>query len=175
MKRLASWVRRKLHRLVQLHDTPHSIAGGTAVGVFVGFTPLLGVKTLLGIGLAWGLRCSPVAAAIGVALHDLLLPILPVLLRFEYAVGYWLLASPHRWPEQIQVAHLRHLDHWLHWSTLSGVVWPTLIGSVVIGGPLSAVAFWVTLRVVRKIQARRFHHHLEALEARENERRTELH
>ncbi|MEI8235424.1 MAG: DUF2062 domain-containing protein [Verrucomicrobiota bacterium] len=152
-KRWIAALREHARHLVQLHDTPHSIAGGTALGVFFGFTPFFGFKTLLGILAAWGFRCSRVAAAIGVALHDVVIPLMPMLLRAEYGVGYWLLHGYH-WPHKFRVEDL-HAHEWLHWKMLHQVIWPTFVGSVVIGGPLAFAVFLVTLRIVRRAQARR--------------------
>ena len=77
--------------MVTLKDTPHAIAGGVAIGVFIGFTPLFGIKTLLSLGAAYLLRCNPIAAVIAVSLHDVVTPLWPVLLRLEYDIGFWLL------------------------------------------------------------------------------------
>ena len=154
MKRFLDFLRRHWHLLVQLHDTPHSIAGGTAIGIFFGFTPFFGFKTLLGILVAWGFRCSRVAAAIGVTLHDVIIPLMPMLLRAEYGVGYWLLNRPHHWPHKFRVEQLS-IHEWLHWKVLHQVIWPTFVGSLVIGIPLAAVVFYVTLRIVSRRQAKK--------------------
>ena len=161
-KRLTEWLRQQIRHLMRLHDTPHSIAGGTAVGVFFGFTPFIGLKTLLGIAVAWGFRCSRVAAAIGVALHDVIIPFMPVLLRFEYGIGVWLLSHPHHWPEHFKIDHL-HVHQWLHWDVFVNLIWPTFIGSLFVGLPVAAVSFWITLRVVRRAQARRYDRDAAAL------------
>src|SRR5207237_5126783 len=44
--------------LVTMADTPHSIALGSAIGIFFRFTPLWSLKTLLCIGLASICRCN---------------------------------------------------------------------------------------------------------------------
>ena len=152
MKRFLAYLRAHWHMLVQLHDTPHSIAGGTAIGVFFGFTPLFGFKTLLGILVAWGFRCSRVAAAVGVTLHDVIIPLMPVLLRQEYMLGYWLLHGS--WPQKMEVNHLR-VGQWLHWNVFVDIIWPTFLGSLIIGIPLAAAVFYATLRIVCRYQARR--------------------
>ena len=154
IKRIFNYLRLHLHRLIQLHDTPHRIAGGTAIGVFFGFTPLFGFKTLLGILAAWGFRCSRIAAAIGVTLHDVIIPLMPVLLRVEYGIGYWLLSHPHHWPHKFRVEEFR-FHEWLHWKVLHQVIWPTFLGSLVIGIPLAAISFYLTLRIVCRVQARK--------------------
>ena len=154
MNRLFRYLREHWHHLVQLHDTPHSIAGGVSIGILLGFTPLFSVKTLLAILIAWAFRCSRVAAGISVTLHDVALPLLPVLLRVEYGIGYWLLSHPHQWPVKMKAHHLS-LDQWLHWESFMKLGWPTLLGSLVIGIPISIAVFFLTLRIVIRHQERR--------------------
>jgi len=150
MKWLLQWLRRHWHRLVSLHDTPHSIAGGLAIGIVLGFTPFFSVKTLLAIGVAWLFRCSKTAAVIAVALHDVTLPLTPVLLRLEYGLGFWALSRPHRWPPAIEHLHLSLRWHeWLHREAFAHFLWPTFVGSLFISIPLAIVAFLVTLKLVR--------------------------
>ena len=103
-------------KLVTLRDTPHAIAGGVAIGVFVGFTPLFGIKTLLSLGGAYLLRCNPIAAVIAVSLHDIVTPLWPVLLRVEYDLGYWLLSHPHHFPPKMEMHHI-HVSEMLKWTT----------------------------------------------------------
>ena len=103
-------------KLVTLRDTPHAIAGGVAIGVFVGFTPLFGIKTLLSLGGAYLLRCNPIAAVIAVSLHDIVTPLWPVLLRIEYDIGYWLLSHPHHFPPKMEMHHI-HVSEMLKWTT----------------------------------------------------------
>ena len=69
--RLPTWLERKKKWLADHHmtlvtmaDTPHSIALGSAVGIFFGFTPLYSLKTLLALGFAWICRSNKLAAAI---------------------------------------------------------------------------------------------------------------
>jgi len=125
-----------------------------AVGIFFGFTPLFGFKTLLAMLLAWTFRCSYVAAAIAVNLHDVVFLLWPLILRLEFGIGYYLLHDPHVWPPRI---HTRHLDYHnlIQWSWFSRVGWPMLLGSVFIAGPIAIVSFFVTLPIVRRYQAHR--------------------
>src|SRR5437764_14221448 len=73
--------------LMALPDTPHSIALGSAIGIFFGFTPLLSMKTLLSIAVAWLCKCNKIAAAIAVTLHDVILPIMPAIYFWQYKIG----------------------------------------------------------------------------------------
>ena len=151
-----AWLRAKTEELFRIKDTPHALAVGVAVGVFFGFVPLLGLKTLLALGVTRLLRGNLVASVIAVTLHDVLLPVAPLLLRWEYDIGYWLLSHPHELPPHL------HLDHhspssWLHWSTFFTVGRPLLVGSVVLAAPLTVVAYygalWWVLRSRRNLQS----------------------
>src|SRR5206468_1791236 len=62
--KLRPWLREHSLKLLAIRDTPNAIAGGVAIGIFFGFTPLVGLKTLLSIFFAWLTRCNIVAAAL---------------------------------------------------------------------------------------------------------------
>lgn len=165
LKRLRHFIALQYHRLTQLQDPPHAIAGGVAIGIFIGFMPpLLPAKTLLAIGLAWLFRSSKVSAAIAVTGHDILLPVWPVILRWEYLIGYWLLH--HRMP--LKDAHHRKLDlvHLLNWRSWSEwvhdrmnlqfferVTGPMLIGWIIIGIPCAAICYKLTLDIILRTRA----------------------
>jgi len=78
------WLALQWNTLKGLEDSPRAVAVGVAAGIFFGFTPLVGLKTLLAIGVAWLLHGNRLAAAVAVTLHDIVLPLMPVLLRWEY-------------------------------------------------------------------------------------------
>src|SRR2546428_11283060 len=88
-----------------LFRSPEAIAGGVAIGIFFGFTPLFGLKTLLAILFAWLTRSNILAAVLASTLHDIVLPLMPVVYRFEYGVGYFLLSHPHHWPPPMVKPH----------------------------------------------------------------------
>src|ERR1035438_8746530 len=88
------WLHEHSLKLLAIRDTPEAIAGGVAIGIFFGFTPLFGLKTALTILFAWLTRCNIIAAVIERAAHDVILPLMPVIFRWEYEVGYLLLRHP---------------------------------------------------------------------------------
>src|SRR5438874_11541441 len=77
--------------LVTMADTPHSIALGSAIGIFFGFTPLWSLKTLLSIALSCICRCNNIAAAIAVTVHDVLILLVPAIYFAVYKVVCWAL------------------------------------------------------------------------------------
>lgn len=141
-------------KLFALKDSPHAIAGGVAIGVFVGFTPLWGVKTLLSLGLAYALRCNPVAAVIAVSLHDVLTPFAPIFMRWQYDLGFWLLSHPHHLPPKLEMMHHSHIHpaEMLKWTTFFNVGLPLLVGSLLFAAPGALISYLATLGVLRRRQ-----------------------
>src|SRR3954452_23001480 len=89
LKQLKQWLNDHHMTLIAINDTPHSIALGSAIGIFFSFTPLTGVKTLLSILVAWGARCNKIAAVVAVAVHDVLTFVMPAIYFVEYKLGCW--------------------------------------------------------------------------------------
>jgi len=137
-----AWFREKYERLFQLKDAPRAIAVGASAGVFFGFIPLWGLKTLLAIASARLLGGNLIAAAIAVTLHDALLPLMPLLLRWEYDLGFWLLHHPHELPPHLHLqAHSPAV--WFHWSSFFTVGRPLLLGSLIVAAPSSVVTYYL--------------------------------
>jgi Uncharacterized protein conserved in bacteria len=59
-------LRRWLDQLLHTHDTPRRTAIAYAVGVFFGFSPFLGLHTVLGLVVAFAFNLNRVAVLLGV-------------------------------------------------------------------------------------------------------------
>jgi hypothetical protein len=141
-------------KLLAIVDTPEAIAGGVAIGIFIGFTPLFGLKTVLTILFAWLTGSNIIAAVFASAAHDVLLPLMPVIFRWEYDVGVWLLSQPHRWPPSLSKMHVQGYS-WRHWTTFFTVGKPLLVGSVVCSAPFSLLSYVLTRRLVARHQRKK--------------------
>jgi len=144
--------RRFKQGLTQIRDTPHAIAGGVAIGVLFGFTPLYGFKTLLAVLVAWFCRCSKLAAVLTVTFHDIFFLLGPVILRWEYKIGFLLVYTPHRWPPKLHIKHFNIADY-LSWNALHVWLWPTFVGSLVIGVPIAVGSYFAALEIVNRAAA----------------------
>jgi uncharacterized protein (DUF2062 family) len=49
-----------LQHVIHADDPPHRLALGCAVGIFVMFTPTLGIQSLLVVAIAWALRANKI-------------------------------------------------------------------------------------------------------------------
>jgi len=148
LARLKRWLVAHHMTLMAIADTPHSIALGSAIGIFFGFTPLYPLKTLLSIAVAWVCRCNKIAAAIAVTLHDVMIWAMPALYLAEYHLGCWSLSRP-----PSRRVHFREfrLHDYVHWHVFSRVVWPTFwpafVGSLFLAIP-SAIIVYFAMRLL---------------------------
>jgi uncharacterized protein (DUF2062 family) len=144
LAKLKRWLVSHHMTLLAIADTPHSIALGSAIGIFFGFTPLYPLKTLFSIGAAWICRCNKIAAAIAVNLHDVLIWAMPAIYVAEYQFGCWTLNRP-----VAQRVHFRQfrLHDYVHWHVFSRVIWPTFwpafIGSLFLAIPSAIIVYFV--------------------------------
>jgi uncharacterized protein len=153
LARLKSWLVAHHMTLMTIADTPHSIALGSAIGIFFGFTPLYPLKTLLSIAVAWVCRCNKIAAAIAVTLHDVVIWAMPAIYLAEYQLGCWSLQRP-----PAQRVHFRQfgLHDYAHWHVFSRVVWPTFwpafVGSLFLAVPSAIIIYFVMRLLVSRAQ-----------------------
>src|SRR4029453_15373169 len=142
--------RYKLAQLLHPHDTPQRTAAAYAIGVFFGFSPFLGLHTVLGLCVAFALNLEPGAVLVGV--YSKLPWILPpyytlvtlagaALLRVEVPAGLLkemgAALTAGSWREMRQ-----------HAAALAPLAWAYALGSTVGAVLLALVAYRVSLGVV---------------------------
>lgn len=132
------------HRFIHERDHPHAMAGGMAIGIFFGFMPSFGVKTLFAVGGSWITRCNAIAAIVGVTLHDLFFWSWPLLWRLEFQIGHWLLSNPHAFAPKLMKSDFR-ISEIMQWDNFVDVGLPLLIGSIVVALPFALISYVVTL------------------------------
>lgn len=125
-------IKEKISSVLTQNASPHSVAMGGAIGMFFGFSPFLGLKTLLSYFTSLIFKVNTPAAIIAVTLHDLLWLVLPVVLRWEYQIGFWLLSSPHHFAPKIKRDQL-NLDFFHNWRLFLKVGMPIFVGSIIVG------------------------------------------
>lgn len=126
---------------------------GTAIGVYVGFTPFIGLQTILGVVLATIFGCNRLAAAIGVNLHTPVLWLWPGVFALEYKIGQWTLGA-HSFPPFDMAA--------LSWTSTFELGLPILLGSFVVGLPVVVGMFFLVHAWVKKYQERHSYYHPKA-------------
>jgi uncharacterized protein (DUF2062 family) len=144
----------KFHQLLDAKDAPHSVAGGTSIGVFFGFLPIFGLKTLGAMGVSILTRCSVIASVIGVSLHDIFLPLWPLILRYQYQIGFWVLSNPHHFAPKLSRADFK-LSEIFQWDSFVDIGLPLVLGGIILALPFSLVTYGVVLFIMRERAARK--------------------
>ncbi len=158
---LRSWFHNHSLKLLAIRDTPNAIAGGVAIGVFFGFSPLFGLKTILAIFFAWLTGSNILAAVVAGAMHDIFLPLMPAIYMWEYQIGYFILH--HNWPATL------HRSYWeghsfRSWSTWLSFGKPLLLGGSICATPAAILAFFVSQRLVSRHQRKKHAQEIAAAE-----------
>jgi uncharacterized protein (DUF2062 family) len=142
---------RALKALLQIDDVPERIAFAFALGVFVGFSPLLGLHTVLGLGLAVLFRLNKVAVLIGVYMNNpwVVVPFY----GFATWFGLWLTGLP----EGVSLPPVGFLELFRQefWAWLIGqwrLLIPALIGSTILCVLLAILSYPIALYVLRKFK-----------------------
>jgi uncharacterized protein (DUF2062 family) len=147
-----AWIDKLLHT----HDTPERTARAFALGVFFGFSPLLGLHTILALCVAFMMRLNRVAVLIGVysnlpwilpAYYTLATVAGAALIRADIPPG--LLAQFQETMTDVAWGEIRQLA-----DMLAPLLWSFLVGSTLCAIALSLIAYRVSLAM---ILARRRH------------------
>ena len=124
-------VRRAFQILLRVEDTPHRIALAFGTGVFIAFSPLLGIHTGLALGLAFLFRLSRVAILAGAWTNN------PWTLAPMYmagtAVGCALMGVSPESLGSIDWSLHGHAFYIALWEGLRPLVLPFVLGNTVLG------------------------------------------
>jgi uncharacterized protein len=145
-----SRTRRWLNQLLHTHDTPQRTAVAYAVGVFFGFSPFLGLHTVLGLGLAFAFNLNRVAVLLGV--YSNLPWILPAYYSLATLLGAAILRVkvPPNLLRDLQgaVADGSWADFRLLGHALTPLVWAYVLGSTIGALVLAAIAHRAALAMI---------------------------
>jgi len=134
-------------KFLRLQEDPRKLAGGMALGVFIGITPTVPFHTVAALTLAPLLRLSPVTAFLGIQISNPLT--IPPLYLAAYNVGKHLLykKGPLAFPENYSYQDLLNLL-WQGGLALQ-------VGGVALALPPAVIAYFLTLWVVQRYRRRR--------------------
>lgn len=149
-----SLVRRWLDVLLHVHDTPERTAAAFAMGCFIGFSPFLGLHTIIAIAIAFLFNLNRVATLLGVYSN------LPWIIGGYYVSTTMLGAAltrthlPSDFRERLGALFELSLRSEDFWYQLAGLLRPLLlpftVGSMIGCSIVAAVAYPLALAFVRR-------------------------
>jgi uncharacterized protein (DUF2062 family) len=115
----------------------HEISFGVAVGIFIGFIPLIGTHTVLAIGLAYFLRLNTLIVLLGTQICNPLS--FPFMIFISAEIGSLILNGSF-----LSVKFSHNVDY------LSRYLWPIIVGSIVLGVVVSALSYFIVRGFLRR-------------------------
>ncbi|HEY7509884.1 MAG TPA: DUF2062 domain-containing protein [Vicinamibacteria bacterium] len=141
-------LRRAFAVLFHVEDSPHRIALAFGLGVFIAFSPLLGLHTAMALGIAVLLRLSKAAIIIGIYVNN------PWTIAPMYMAGT-LLGCGMLGVSTDDLSSLRFDEHgWAFYRTLAHqlepYLWPFVVGNTILGVVFGALGYVVLRRVLER-------------------------
>ena len=159
-----------IYRVLSLRDTPHRIALGVAIGMFIAWTPSMPLQMVLTFSLCWLLRANLFVGVPFVWLSNPL-TILPVY-GPNLLLGQWILGkpvgnfSPLYDAVQFSGGFVESAKVW--WNAIRPIFGELWVGSLVVGLVVGTSSYFVIYRLVIAYRLRRHRRHPEYY-AEENE------
>lgn len=150
-----------VHRMARLKASPHAIALGFAAGAFASFTPFVGLHFILAGLIAFALRSSILASAIGTVVGNPLT--FPFIWLSTYNVGAALLGREAKGevlldlpavPESAVSAGMMEFAEKL-FQRIEPVFLPMLIGGTLLGLACAAACYFIVRLSVERFKQRR--------------------
>jgi uncharacterized protein (DUF2062 family) len=154
--------RAAFRRLLAIDDPPERTALAFSIGVFIAFSPFLGLHTIMATLLAFLFRFNKIAIYTGTFVNNPFLTLVPIIIA-SYAVGAFILGRPLSIPDEglelLKNPRLFSGDYYrlLFVQSWSNVVWPFSVGGMTLSVVCSLLAYPLTLRALRAYQDRKSH------------------
>jgi len=139
-------IRQIIIKFKQLNGEPHYVALGMAIGVFISVTPTIPFHTVIALALAFILRGSKAAAAIGVWFSN---PVtIPFFYKGSYDVGISILGNSAPFSTEYEsILELLKLG--------ADVTIAMITGGVILGILPGMAAYFITRRIFIKLRLRK--------------------
>jgi uncharacterized protein len=165
-KFIAAKVERFLvYRVLSINDSPHRIALSVAIGIFITWTPTIGLQMILTVALCFLLRANKLVGVPFVWISNPL-TIVPIYAP-NYFVGCWILSQPvtGAWKSLI-TASTASTDGWLDriatsFDAMKPIFLELWVGSIAVGLVLGIITYFVVYRmiVIYRAKLKIFHEH----------------
>ena len=134
----------RMRSLLRLNDSPHRISSAFALGVFIGFSPTIGLHTISCFLLAWIFRLSKVVVITAAFINN------PWTIVPLYGSCLWLSMKITGSGARIPHIAWNELSFGNAYATLKPYLWPFVAGTLTVGLFAAAVSYgavyWAVVR-----------------------------
>lgn len=151
--------RAAFRRLLAIDDPPERTALAFSIGVFIAFSPFLGLHTIMATAIAFLFRFNKIAIYTGTFINNPFFTLVPIIIA-SYAVGAVVLGRPWHIPDEglelLKNPELFSGDYYRRIFIESwNIVWPFSVGATVLSVVCSVLAYPITLGALRAYQRRK--------------------
>ncbi len=160
------------YKVLHIEDSPHKIALGLAIGLLVGWTPLLGLHIFMALGLSLLFRANKFAAFVSIWISNIFTFF--IIYYPSYVFGRFVLnifAEDRTTSRQQVTDALNKLlspgnmmtgfftkEYWQHFWVLSKTIGPELwIGTSLIGGFVAVCGYLACIKIIKSHRAKNPH------------------
>jgi len=146
-----------VRQVLHADDPPHRLALGVGIGMFVMFTPTIGMQSAIVVALAWLLGANKL---VGLPLIWISNPATFVPIYYPcYRIGRWIMGgeptSTAWWKELASPPEGRAESLRFYWGRMLEIIGPLTLGGVVVGAVFGTLSYVLTYQVVVKYRALR--------------------
>ncbi len=152
-------LRKTFRRLLAIDDPPERTALAFAIGVFIAFSPFLGLHTIMATVVAFLFRFNKIAIYTGTFINNPFFTFVPIIIA-SYAVGAFILGRPLSIPDEgvelLTNPRIFSGDYYrLLFIQSWNIVWPFSVGAMALSVVCSLLAYPLTLQMLRAYRRRK--------------------
>ena len=145
--------RAAFRRLLAIDDPPERTALAFSIGVFIAFSPFLGLHTVMATAIAFFFRFNKIAIYTGTFINNPIFTLVPIIIA-SYAVGAFILGRPLSIPDEgLELLKNPRIFSGEYYQQLFvqswSIVWPFTVGAMALSVVCSLLAYLLTLRALR--------------------------
>lgn len=148
-----------IYRVFSLADTPHRLALGVAIGIFVAWTPTISVQMILTLALCWLFGANKLVGLPFVWISNPA-TVFPIYVP-NYFIGCWILGrKPDGWHKIVEAIRFtgsfgERVVEW--YSVTSDIFWELWTGSLVVALILGVLSYFAIYRMIVVYRTHRKH------------------
>ena len=151
--------RAAFRRLLAIDDPPERTALAFSIGVFIAFSPFLGLHTIMATFIAFVFKFNKIAIYTGTFLNNPPLTLVPIIIA-SYAVGAFFLGQPLEIPaEGLELLKNPHIFTGEYYRRLFveslNILEPFAMGGMILSVVCSLLAYPITLHALRLYRRRK--------------------
>lgn len=136
------YVKDRIRNILKLDDSPSQLAAAFALGVFIAFSPTIGLHTIMCLLLAWMFRLSKLVVFTAALINN------PWTIVPMYGFCLWFGIRITGGSANVPAIAWNELTFSNAFQTLLPYLWPFVAGTVVVGVVAAAIAYAIIYRAI---------------------------